>query len=268
MQKIFIFTLLLLAAWTKPMQAQGTFDGNYTGQLNGDNVSLSLQSVGQGKYSGQMADSQQQYTVEGRTEGKQFIGTATEKTWGLTFQLKGTREASALNMTLTITVLGQASVQNVAFTKVDEKPKPNTTQSMATASAKKSSIPGNVKNANHDANITGVWQQEEHYNSGYGSDAFAGSNISRVTFFADGTLSDGGTQTTISGSNYSGSSGGTDGNNILENVWWYSKDNHIFLYVSKDGQNQTVDWGKYYIERGRMLVTAANGKKTLLTKIR
>lgn len=37
-------------------------------------------------------------------------------------------------------------------------------------------------------------------------------------------------------------------------------------YGTLNGQTQTVDVGKYYIENGKMLITASNGKKVLLTK--
>lgn len=236
--------------------AQNPFVGNYYGTLNGDNLSLNLESAGANRLKGKMKDSQQTYQVEAETSGKTLTGTAKENTFGITFQLKGDLVQNQLNMTMTISLLGQTETQNVVFTKQ------GTVQNNNPNSSNAIKIP---TGASRDAALVGKWQQSESYSSGYGDNFFSGNSISNIIFLEDGSMADGGSQTTMSGSSYYGNSGMSAAKKI-PNVAWYTQNQHIFIIAFENGQTQTVDVGKYYIENGKMLITATNGKKVLLTK--
>lgn len=115
-----------------------------------------------------------------------------------------------------------------------------------------------------DQNLVGKWVNEQIYNSGSGDSFFGGTTTQSLIFYADGSLSDGGSSTTVSGSNYYGSSSDKGASPAIPNVSWYAQNQHIFIKDAVSGQ--TVDLGKYYIENGALLITGNNGKKLLFRK--
>jgi hypothetical protein len=251
-----LFSILILSQMS--LFSQNIFGGKYTGQANGDNIELTLQSNGDNTLNGNMKDSQQSYIVSASTNGNKLTGTAFESTMGLTFVLDGTLNGNQLPIKMTIEVGGQSNTMLVNFTKQ------GSSETQATKEAPQYSKPKLPSGATHDPNLVGTWVKQEHYSSGYGSDAMHGSFNQSMILFANGSVSDGGSRAGINGSNYSASS--EDNGEALPNVFWYNIANQIYLQGTQNGQTQAVHLGQYYIENGKMLITAANGTKSFLTK--
>jgi hypothetical protein len=239
--------------------SQNVFVGKYTGQVNGDNIEMTLQNNGANSLNGNMKDSQQLYTVNASTNGNKLTGTAIESTMGLTFVLDGTLSGNQISMKMTIEVGGQSNTMLVNFTK---KGGVSQTTTATPPQYSKAKLPSNATN---DPNLVGNWVKQEHYSSGYGSDAMHGSFNQSMILLADGSVSDGGNQAGISGSFYSASSAGEV--KALPNVSWYNIANQLYLQATQNGQTQAVHLGQYYIENGKMLITGANGNKLFLTKM-
>jgi hypothetical protein len=252
-----LFPILILSPMS--LISQNVFVGKYTGQVNGDNIEMTLQNSGVNSLNGNMKDSQQSYTVNASTNENKLTGTAIESTMGLTFVLDGTLSGNQISMKMTIEVSGQSNTMLVNFIKQGGS-KPQTAKE--TPQYSKPKLPSGATN---DPNLVGNWVKQEHYSSGYGSDAMSGSFSQSMILFANGSVSDGGSRAGVSGSNYSGSSEG--GGQALPNVLWYNIGNQLYLQVTENGQPQTVHLGKYYIEYGKMLITGKNGNKLFLTKM-
>jgi hypothetical protein len=245
--------------------SQNVFVGKYTGQVNGDNIEMTLQNNGENTLKGNMKDSEQTYVVNASFNGNKLSGTALESTMGLTFVLDGTLTGNQLPMKMTIEVGGQSNTMLVNFIKQGGVSQTKTAapppDNLGTGQYSKPKLPSNATN---DPNLVGNWVKEEHYSSGYGSDAMSGSFSQSMILYANGSVSDGGSRAGVSGSNYSGSSEG--GGEALPNVLWYNIGNQFYLQATENGQPQTVHLGKYYIENGKMLITGTNGNKLFLTK--
>ena len=240
--------------------AQNPFVGTFLGVANGDNIVLTMEPESGNKLVGKMKDSQQTYQVNAATNGTKIEGTAVEKTMGLTFFLSGLLKDNHILMDMTVEVLGQKQTLQVDFTKQNTQ---------ATANIVKQQTPqyGNAKipsSGNRDPNLVGKWVNEQTYNSGSGNDFFGGTTTQSLIFLEDGSLADGGSSTTVSGSNYYGSANGKEQSGAIPNASWYVQDKHIFIMDTSTGQ--TLDLGKYYIENGALLITGNNGKKLLLRK--
>ncbi len=256
--RLFISVLLLIV--NAPTFAQQTFVGTYHGQINGDNVELVLTSEGTNILEGTMKDSQQSYTVTATTSGDKLTGKAVENLYGITFLLDGTLTNNQLPITMTVDVFGVPQVIKVDFTKSETISTSTTTTPIP---HEKIGLPPNAQN---DPNLVGVWTKEELYNSGYGDNFMGGSFSQSLVFYADGSVSDGGSSTSISGSNYSGSSQSGGQGQALPGTSWYNLDNQLYLQVTQNGKTETAHLGRYYIERGKLLITHPNGNKLFLTK--
>jgi hypothetical protein len=258
-----LFSILILSQMA--LFSQNVFVGKYTGQANGDNIEMTLQSNGENILTGNMKDSQQSYVVNASTNGNKLTGTAIESTMELTFVLDGTLNGNQLAMKMTIEVGGQSSTILVNFTKqgssATQATKVVSPDNLGTGQYSKPKLPSGATN---DPNLVGTWVKQEHYSSGYGSDAMHGSFNQSMILFANGSVSDGGSRAGINGSNYSASS--EDNGEALPNVFWYNIANQIYLQGTQNGQTQSLHLGQYYIENGKMLITAPNGTKSFLTK--
>lgn len=235
--------------------------GTYTGVVSGDSVYLEFTTLKEGKLTGTMRDSYNNYNLQGSVKNTAFSGTAVETVLGLTFQMTSSLNGDALTSTLVMDFLGTQNKMDLFLTR--KKTGHDKTHSKAIAS-----VSGNpVSKKLRDQNVIGLWFKESNYSSGYGFNDSYGSMSSReyLEFLADGRLASGGSSTIISGSSYSGSTT-SSGQQIAEGWFWYSENNKIYLHISHEGQRQTVALGKYYIENGRMLITGDNGTKLLLTK--
>ena len=176
--------------------AQNPFIGTFKGALNGDNITLVLQSSTQNVLTGKMQDSQQTYVVNGTSNGSKMVGTAVEKTMNLTFQLNGTITENHLLMNLTIEILGQKQAMKVDFMKQG-------TANVASKVDKQTpqyNLPKMPEGGKIDPNIVGKWVNEQQYNSGSGGNFMGGSTTQSLIFFADGSMSDGGSSAMVSGS--------------------------------------------------------------------
>jgi hypothetical protein len=238
------------------IQAQSGFVGSYQGVFNGDQVTLTLIGGANNKLTGKMQDSQNIYDVSGLASKNIFTGQAVEKNIGITFDLSGALEGDKLNMILSFEFLGEKQNMDVVFNKIK------------TSDTKTNTFKSNVVSSKtRDAKVVGTWIKESNYSSGYSSMGSYGAMNTResMMFFADGSMSDGGSTTVVGGDNFSGSSSG-GGKGIIPGLYWWTENNKIFLNISENGKSQDLELGKYYIENGRMLITASNGEKMLLTK--
>lgn len=252
-----LFSILILSPMS--LISQNVFVGKYSGQVNGDNIEMTLQNNGENTLNGSMKDSQQSYVVNASTNGNKLTGTALESTMGLTFVLDGTLSGNQISMKMTIEVSGQSNTMLVNFTKQ------NSVSQTTTKTPPQYSKPKLPSGATNDPNLVGNWVKQEHYSSGYGSDAMHGSFNQSMILMADGSVSDGGNQAGISGSFYSARSAVEI--QALPDVSWYNIANQLYLQATQNGQIQAVHLGQYYIENGKMLITGANGNKLFLTKM-
>ncbi len=258
MQKL-IFLYLIISSVLNTLIGQNLFSGTYNGKYNGDNIVLMLQNSNNNALIGKMTDSQQSYEVVATSKDNQIQGKAVEKNLNLTFILNGQLVGSQLNMQMTLEFNGQKQVLDVVFLK----------QNSAISATKPATITLSQKvkfpnGAAHDPNLVGLWTKSETYNSGSG-DNFMGSNFEQsMVFFADGSVGEGGSRASISGSQYSGYTEG--GARALPNVYWYNIGNQLYIYTTENGQTASTHLGKYYIENGAMLITGVSGKKMLLQK--
>ncbi len=255
--RILIFLISYIPALST---AQTAFNGTYEGFYNNDNMVMTLSSEGNNTVVGDMKDSQQKYDIEATTNGNAIRGTAHEPTLGITFNFEGVLKGSELPLNFTLTANGQTANIAIKFTKKQAQNR----SSAATTTPPQYSKPQLPSGATNDPNLVGKWTKNESYNSGYGDNAMSGSFSQSMVFFADGSVSDGGSRAGISGSNYSGSSQG--GSQALPNVLWYNIDNQLYIQATDKGKAQTVHLGRYYIENGKLLITGTNGQKLFLTK--
>lgn len=231
--------------------------GTYHGTVNGDAVVMNLQQTGT-TISGDMKDSQQTYTISGTVNGNSFTGTATENTYAIQFGLTAEKANAILNCQLIIEMNGERA--EVPFT-VEKAGEASVEQTAATTETIPEKIPFPA-DATFPTALQGKWTKSETYNSGYG-DNYMGSTFSQsMTFFADGSISDGGSSATMSGSDYSGQSSDS-GSGKLPGVGWYAKKNNLYLIAFAEGKWQSVLLGTWYTENNHLLITGANGDKQL-----
>ena len=238
---------------------QAQMEGNYTGAINGATITLSLKKQGDDNYVGTMQDEQQTYAVTAQKEGNCLKGNAVENNLQINIIVSGCLQNNQIDMSFDFSNVGLAQTQKVLFTK-------NGSQNTKVVSNQKTATTQNSSNTERDLNVAGVWKQEQLYNSGSGDGFFGGSFTQKVVFYNDGGIADGGSQATMSGSDYSGSSSSGYGTKA-PGVSWSTQNKHLFITVTQNGQTQTVDVGKYYVENGKMLITSQNGTKTLLLKV-
>jgi len=254
MRTVWFFSYIFIAF---SVDSQSSFVGNYEGVFNGDHIVLHLMAGQAGSLKGTMQDSQNKYEVTGNVSKNTFTGTAIEPNLHITFGMKGSLVNNVLETVLTFDFLGEKHDMTVIFTK-------NTTDN----SKQNANISPSIAMKTRDINVIGTWMKEHNYSSGYASNGSYGAMSSResMVFYADGSMGDGGSTTTVGGSNFSGTTSRQQ-SGAIPGLFWWTDQNRIKLQITKDGASQEVDLGKYYIENGRMLITGANGEKLLLTKL-
>ncbi len=115
-----------------------------------------------------------------------------------------------------------------------------------------------------DPQVVGTWMHETVNSLGSSGDQTFIQKQELMTFGEDGSLTYGGSKTSVGGnmSDYSEQAG-----SAIPDVVWHSKENCIYLTAKdKSGKQETVKMGKYYIEDGKMLITSDNGTKLVLVK--
>ena len=256
--------LLLTICYFVSLFSQTSFSGTYSGQVNGDQVKLNLQLVSANQFQGTMEDSQQKFNIKAELKESQLVGFATEASMGLDFQFTAKLESQQLIVSLFLAEIGMTEPLifnlNQDQQASDAKP-PAHSNSSPSNQAINFKFP---KEAQHNPELSGIWRKEEQYNSGFGDTYMGASSSQKLILYSNGAVADGGSQTTLSGSNYLGQSEG--GFQALPNVFWYNVSNQLYLVTIEDGKTNTVHLGKYYIENGAMLITSSNGIKSLFYK--
>lgn len=240
----FAFLILLHISSVKAQDFSGTYNGIY----NGDPVVLTLASAGSNTYKGTLNDTHLTYEVAAQATGKNLKGTCSEKSMGLSLEMTGILNGSTLSLNLSM----MGAEIAVELKKAGAAPKP------ATAAA--STQPKLPAGAQHDPALIGRWVRQSNYNSGYGQGSMSSESV--MILLADGRLSDGGSRTVTSGSDWSGTSS-QEGSGVVEGVLWYNKGKQLFLQVTANGKTETQLLGSYYIEHNNMLVTGQDGTKVL-----
>lgn len=252
-----ITTLLFLLMTTSALFAQWT--GTYIGSANGDQVRLTLAQNGE-TVTGEMKDSYQFFEIAGTAKGLRFTGTATERTLQLQFDFFAVQSGDLLECKLSIEISGTTNESDFTLQKEDESQVVETDQSNAVST--KIPFP---KDATFPAALVATWTQNESYNSGSG-DNFMGANFSQsTTFYNDGTISEGGSSASVSGSNYSGQSTGS-GSGKVEGAGWYAKQKELYIIVNNNGKWESYLLGTWYTENNHLLLTTVKGEKILLNK--
>lgn len=250
-----LIALLFLLMTTTGINAQ--WAGTYYGTANGDRVTMTLEQVGQA-VTGTMQDSQQSFTISGTVNGQQLLGTASESTFQIDFELRAEKTGNTLDCKLILDTEGTILESSFSVTKAGSEA---STHQQAVSSGK---IPF-PSDATFPADLCANWTQNESYNSGSGSN-FMGANFSQsLTFHSDGTLSEGGSSASMSGSNYSNQSSG-EGSGKVEGAGWYAIDNNFYLLVFNNASWNSVHVGTWYTENMLLLITTKNGEKVLLSK--
>jgi hypothetical protein len=259
-----IFFLLLFGVVETYAQSVSPFplEGHYSATLNGDRIRLDLLHEGGSIYTGKMDDSYQSYVVHLELTGTKVTGQAIENSLGLTFEVTGTFQGSALPLNFSFEFNGEKNSMDVMFAKASSSEAPIETGSNNTS-------PDLVfpAGATHPADLVGTWMKEELYQSGYG-DGYMGAGFSqKMTFFPDGHVAEGASSSYISGSYYSGQSFG-DGDGVIPGLAWYTIGKVFYIQLTENGKTQHIPLGTYYVEGNNMMITASSGDKLLLSRSR
>ncbi len=256
MMRYYIFSLFLLSYSI----GHGQWVGIYEGQINGDNVKVDITNQANNKIEGVMSDSYQKFNITGDINGNRMAGDAVEQTWGLKVAILGEIKGNTIDFKLVTSILGVKSETPFTVTK---QSKTNQKNAASSTSANTANL---AKGTSRDPKVVGRWTKNESYNSGYG-DNFMGANFSQsFILYADGGVEDGGSNASVSGSNYYGKSSDGGASNAIPGLIWYTKDSQLFFSYTQDGKTQSESLGKYYVENNKMLITLANGKKILLSR--
>lgn len=248
-----ICALALLLSGYLPATA-ADLGGSYVGTSGGDPVRLVLRQQAS-QLSGTLDDSQQRYAFVAELSGDELQGSATEESLGVAFAVSGRAADGVLDLTLTLEIQGQRAEQSLRLVREGER-------AAASASAPAAAAPAG---ASRDPALVGRWVHESQYQSGSGDSYFSGSSTQSMVLLADGRVADGGGSASISGGDYYGTSNG-EGGQIAANVQWYTQGQHIWISGSENGQTQTVDLGRYYVEGSNLLITGNNGKRMLFSR--
>lgn len=262
MRHIFIISIVLAATHIHAQSSGGTdiLAGNYTANFNNDNIYLSLERNSGTKYSGNMEDSYQTYTLNLSLAGTTVKGTAVESSMNLQFDVVGRVQGEQLSLSFTFEIAGEKKTMDVVFLRQGA----DAPSSLNLEDEAKSNL-SFPSGALHPQEVCGAWTKEELYNSGSGS-SYMGAGFSQtLTLLPDGQVTEGASSAYMSGSYYSGQSTG-QGSDIIPGLTWYTISNKLFLQVTEHGQLQTVPLGTYYVEGSNMLITGTNGEKLLLSK--
>jgi hypothetical protein len=257
--KSFLSLCCLVLTLYHHINAQKSFEGTYSANFNNDQVRLQLQKDNQNQYSGKMTDSQQSYTIIASQSGNALTGTATESKLGIVFNISLNWQQEKLQGILVLQEGAETDKIEIVFEK--EGSGSNQKSISNSEPIKNFTLP---KDASRDHTLVGLWTKSENYNSGSGENFMGASYSESMVLFANGAVGDGGTQATMSGSNYLGQS--ESGFKELPGVSWYNISNQLYLSVERNGKTETIHLGRYYIEYGNMLLTDSNGKKTLLNR--
>lgn len=256
---VFLLTHRTLAACLLSLiaaaQATATsVSGHYQGLLSGEPVSLQLQEEGH-QVSGVLSDETYSYSVEAQVAGERLSGRAIQPELGLMVMLDGPISTNGLDLTITLTLLGQTATERVWFSRSGAHPG---SQREPSSEARHS-----TPSAQRDRALIGHWVHEELYNSGSGADFMGSSSTQSMVLLADGRIANGGSSVHMGGSNYSGYSS-DEGGEVVAGASWRTRDQH--LYFVEDASGQQADLGRYFVENGRLLLTGNNGKRMLFTQ--
>ncbi|MEP7266251.1 MAG: hypothetical protein ABI844_01400 [Saprospiraceae bacterium] len=237
--------------------AQSPFKGVFKGIYNGEAINLYINEVNGIDLMGTLTDAQASYSVKAEINGNRFAGEAIHQTLSLRPVILGELLIDKMNITLVFDVAGNKTEVKVPLNR--EKNQPVSSAN----SVQKIKLPSG---AELNPDLVGVWQKEENYNSGSGSDFMGSTFTQSMIFFDDGSVGDGGSAATISGSDFLGQSK-SSGLKKMEGVVWYTRSNQLYLQITQNGTSQEAHLGRYYIENRSMLITGTNGTKILLRKI-
>ncbi len=221
-----------------------SFSGTYAGTLNGTPATLLLQEDA-AVVQGRVDVSGYQYVLQAQVQNNAGIGILQDVQTGgvLNVELAPMPQGVTLVLVSQNGFTGQMQRTALAFTRSEG--------TITDTAPPSSSTPAAVGGA-LDPLMVGVWAHQEIYNSG----DFSGTTQETMQVHPDGTFVLGGGQVSVSGSFFSGNTGG--GGETLHG-FWQTQGN--IVYVRGQGQTQWVPFARYYIENGRMLLTFGDGSR-------
>ncbi len=259
--KLLIFIIMIFS-----LNTNAQVSGTYFSVVNGDNVEMELNEI-DGQINGTMEDSKQEYTVVGTNKNGVLSLKASESTYGIVLFIQGKVVSQGIQMEADVDIYG---VRQKAFSALFTKSENGNTNNQSVisnssnnVSIPKANAPAGLKGKSIDPAIIGVWREESHYSSGYGSN-FSGSTYTYTGFNADHTMMQYGSKVTMSGENYSGSAGGIEGGQVMPNIWFYTENGKVMCIMNNNGQLITTPIGSYFIENGKMLFTQVNTNKKII----
>lgn len=249
-----IYFILILSFFPSILFSQVDIKGEYHGIYKDLPIVLKIIESTDQNFSAILNDGTVDYTITVDRTGNSFSGKAMHSLLGIKGTCRGVFTLPQVTLKLSLTILGIITDFDFKLEKM-----------MITTKESIINNPSTPTHATLDPRVVGKWIKEENYNSGNG-DNFMGSTFAQSLIFnVDGSLTEGGSSATISGSNYLGQSKSNQTNTIPD-VVWYTIENQIYLKQSVNGQTQEIHLGKYYIENNHMLITNTQGVKLLLRK--
>ena len=203
---------------------------------------------------GKLIDGDAQYSISAIAEGTVLQGTANHLAYEIKADITGRLIQNKLSLTLNFNMNGTVNVAKIELDKV--KIINHDYQDT------KSRLP---VGAMLDPRLIGKWTKEENYNSGSGNEFMGASFSQSILFNADGTLSEGGRQASISGNDFLGQSKSIN-NTAVSGVLWYTLNSQIYLIIHQNTSDHEIVLGKYFIEGSNMLISGSNGVKMLMHK--
>lgn len=234
------FLVLLPGLWliTAPTLAAG-FHGSFRGDLNGSPVQLRLRQQGNA-VSGEMVVEGYRYTLNGEISDNELAGEFHDPTAGGSGELQGNWQGQQLLITLRVPG-GQPLQLRFSAGRA-----PTT----AAAPRAKASAAGG------DPQLVGRWRHTDTYVSG----DFSAATDKFLTILPDGSYRIG--EGTFAGGtgDVSGVSSGGD----VVTGRWRTQGNIIYI---QEGGSGWEPYARYYIERGTLMFTFANGKRQLWDRV-
>ena len=245
--RILFFLILLFSSYV--IKSQNIFSGVYTGAINGDPATITINQQGM-NVTGQYQETSNTYLIRGNIESNILHGLLTLPDNGMQI---GTFDA-ALNtqgLHIDFLLLGTTKV-SADFIK-----SPVYQNEVSANPTIGNNIPKD--NFNRDPLVVGHWIKEEVINSGFGDNSASMTTAYYLTFMHDGTF----VQEKASGAGGSNWSGGS--NRTLDaSGQWYTKDQ--VMYVRPQGQSDYVRLNQYLFHDGALVFKTQQGKYLIWNK--
>lgn len=236
---------VLTGLWLSTSMALAAgFHGSFQGELNGSPVQLTLRQQGDA-VSGEMVIEGYRYTLQGEVSDDALAGEFHDPTAGGSGEVQASWHGRELRFTLSVPG-GQALQMSFTAGRTAK----------AAPTAPQGTSPRSSKGAGGDPQLVGRWRYTETYTSG----EFTAASDSFLTILPDGSYRIG--EGALAAGD-AGSSAVTSGGSG-EVGRWRTQGNIIYI---QEGGAGWEPYARYYIERGTLMFTFANGKRQLWDRV-